>query len=192
MLQRLYANWVYGTFPAAFAILSLLPLQAELWPASLMLLYLHLPAYMIHQYEEHENDRFRTFFNATIGHGREALSLREVFLLNVPGVWGLICTSILLAYFSRPGLGLLATYLILINGVIHVGQAIRFKRSNPGLFTAVLIFLPLGITTLMSLMNTELVTGVDHVVGLSVAIGIHAMLLLKVRMNLKQIERNPG
>ena len=56
--------------------------------------FLCLPLYMVHQYEEHDGDRFRHHFNRTIGQGREVLSPLVVFLANVPGVWGVIGLSL--------------------------------------------------------------------------------------------------
>jgi hypothetical protein len=51
--------------------------------------FLLLPVYILHQYEEHDNDRFRQFFNQTIGQeGKDVLSPWVVFLTNVAGSVG--------------------------------------------------------------------------------------------------------
>ena len=97
-----------------------MPLLARQWSTSLMLVFLHLPMYMFHQYEEHENDRFRLFINRHIGHGKEVLTPLAVFVINVPGVWGVIAVSAYLAADINIGLGLIAVYLAVVNAVVHL------------------------------------------------------------------------
>jgi Na+-transporting NADH:ubiquinone oxidoreductase subunit NqrE len=98
---------------------------------------------MLHQYEEHDNDRFRRFINQQIRKG-EALTPLAAFIINVPAVWGLIGISVALAATVRLGFGLIAIYLIVVNGAIHVIHAVIIRGYNPGLGTAVGMFLPLG------------------------------------------------
>ena len=74
MFGRLIANWVYGGFVAGLLLLLLTPVLVHSWPAPLVATFLCLPVYMIHQYEEHDNDRFRLFVNQKIGKGRVGLS----------------------------------------------------------------------------------------------------------------------
>jgi uncharacterized membrane protein len=95
-----------------------------------------LPAYMVHQCEEHDHDRFRLFFNETIGNGFDVLSPRAVFITNVPGVWGVIAPSLYGAVWLNLGWALTA--------VVHIVHAVLFRRYNPGLVTALVLFLPLG------------------------------------------------
>lgn len=90
MLNRLIANWVYGGFLAGILLLLLAPVIVRSWPPALVATFLCLPAYMVHQYEEHDNDRFRQALNRLIGHGQEVMSPGAVFVINVPGVWGLL------------------------------------------------------------------------------------------------------
>src|SRR5271157_2126002 len=148
MIQRLVDNWVYGGVLAGVLLLVLSPLLIGSWSTALALTFLHLPAYMLHQYEEHDDDRFRCMVNATIGKGREVLSRGAVFIINVPGVWGLIVLSLYLAAKVDLGFALIAVYLVVINGIVHIAQAIAMRRYNPGLGSAILLFLPLGAWSL--------------------------------------------
>jgi hypothetical protein len=88
MFKRIIDHWVYGGFLAGVLLLLLAPLLTAAWSTALTATFLHLPFYMLHQYEEHDDDRFRRFFNQTIGKGQEVLSREAVFVTNVPGVWG--------------------------------------------------------------------------------------------------------
>jgi hypothetical protein len=94
MFARLIARWVYGGFLAGLLLLLLTPVLVHSWPDSLVATFLCLPVYMVHQYEEHDNDRFRLFVNQKIGKGRVGLSPLAVFVINVPGVWGIIGMSL--------------------------------------------------------------------------------------------------
>lgn len=189
MLGRLISYWVYGGLLAGVLLLALYPLLTSGWPLPLAATFLLLPAYMIHQYEEHERDRFRRFFNASIGRGFDVLSPLAVFITNVPGVWGVITLSLYGA--ARIGLGwaLVAVYLVLVNALVHMAHAIIYRRYNPGLVTAVAVFLPLGFHVLHLIDEAGAGTVASHAIGLVIAIVIHAALLVLVRRKLAVMQR---
>ena len=189
MLQRLISNWVYGGALAGILLLVMSPLLVSGWTIPLAATFLHLPAYMIHQYEEHDHDRFRLFFNETIGKGFDVLSPLAVFITNVPGVWGVIALSLYGAVLFGLGWALVAVYLVLVNALVHVVHAIIFKRYNPGLFTAVVVFLPLGSFTLAAIDRAGGGSVTSHAVGLVTAIAIHAAILLHVKRKLLVLRR---
>ena len=189
MLGRLISYWVYGGLLAGVLLLALYPLLTLGWPLPLAATFLLLPAYMIHQYEEHDDDRFRRFFNATIGQGFDVLSPSVVFITNVPGVWGVIALSLYGAAHLGLGWALVAVYLALVNAFVHVVHAIIFRRYNPGLTTAVAVFLPLGFHELHLIDEAGAGTVVSHAIGLVIAITIHAALLVLVRRKLAVMRR---
>lgn len=180
MLGRLIANWVYGGFLAGLLLLLLAPVLVRSWPAPLGLTFLCLPVYMLHQYEEHDNDRFRQFVNQRIGKGRDVLTPLAVFVINVPGVWGIIGTSLLLATAVRIGFGLIALYLVLVNGLIHIIDALISRSYNPGLGTAIVLFLPLGGYGIAVIQRAGGASVSMHLIGLLAAIGIHAAIIVHV------------
>ena len=187
MLTRLCDNWVYGGFLAALMLLLLTPALASGWSLALLLIWLHLPVYMLHQYEEHDDDRFRRFVNATIGGGKEVLSRLDVFVINIGGVWGVDAAAFLLAARVDLGLGLIAVYLSLVNASGHCAQAVALRRYNPGLGTALGLFIPLGLVTLRVLSGYPEVTRTDHILGLAVALLIHAAILVRVVSRKRQL-----
>jgi hypothetical protein len=184
MMNRLVSYWVYGGFLAAFLLLGLMPAFTRTWELPLILVFLQLPVYMLHQLEEHDDDRFRRFINDLIGGGREVLSRGAVFVINVPGVWGVNLLSILLAFSLDLGFGLIAIYLTLINGLVHLAQAVRLRRYNPGLITAVILFLPVGGLALAAVMKSGSVTIGYHMLGLSSAVAIHLAIVGWILLNL--------
>jgi hypothetical protein len=191
MFTRLRDNWVYGGFLAALMLLALTPVLARDWSLGLLLIWLQLPIYMLHQYEEHDDDRFRRFENNIIGDGKEVLSHFAVFVINIAGVWGVDALAFWLARVHL-GLGLIAVYLSLVNSVGHCVQAVALRRYNPGLVTSILLFIPLGIATLAVLAGTGEVTPTDHVIGLAVALVIHIGIILLVVIRKRQLTRANG
>ncbi len=182
MLNRLVANWVYGGFSAGILLLLLAPILLHGWCPALAVTFLCLPVYMIHQYEEHDNDRFRRLLNQTLGRGANVLPLGAVFLINVPGVWGVIAVSLWLAVSVNIGFASIAVYLLLVNAVIHIAHAMFFRSYNPGLGTAILLFLPVGSLGVWEIQRAGGTVGTG-VVGLIVAIGIHVVIIAYVLHN---------
>ncbi len=166
---------------AGVLLLLLAPLLTASWPAALTATFLLLPIYMLHQYEEHDNDRFRIFFNATIGKGQDILSPAAVFITNVPGVWGVIGLTLYLAAAVHPGFSLIAVYLVIVNAIVHVAHALIFRCYNPGLGTALALFFPFGAYGLRQVQLAGGGAPLFHGVGILAAIGIHAAILIHVR-----------
>lgn len=187
MLGRLRDTWVYGGVLAALMLLILTPVLASGWSLALLLIWLQLPVYMLHQYEEHDADRFRQVVNATVGGGKEVLSRMDVFVINIAGVWGVDTIAFLLAARVHLGLGLIAVYLSLVNSIGHCVQAIALRSYNPGLVTAIVLFMPLGGVTLWALAGTGQVTIADHLIGLGAALLIHAGIIVRVVTRKRQL-----
>jgi hypothetical protein len=104
-------NWSRMALPFAVLILCSLPVFLAIGNVPLVLLYTLLPAYMIHQYEEHAHGRFVAFFNTTVGGAP---------LINVAGVWLVFLASFYLAKYAALGFALVPVYLVLVNALIHV------------------------------------------------------------------------
>ncbi len=173
----LEAHWVAGAAFMGGALLLFLPGIAA--DPALRLVYLASPLYMLHQIEEHAGDRFRRYVNGTVFGGVQALTVWDVLVINLPGVWGLNLIAFYAALLCGPGWGLAAAYLILVNGIAHVGMAARFRGYNPGLVTGALVFIPFGLVSLI-----QIPAGVgEHVVGLVVSLLVHAGIMVRVKAN---------
>lgn len=186
MFQWLVGRWNWPG-AAAFCGMVLLLLSPLVWiigGSAIFWVFVQMPLYMLHQLEEHAGDRFRDFTNTHIGGGVEVLSRPATFVINSVGVWGVDLLALYLAVFVAPGWGLMAVYLPLINCVGHIGQAVVMKKYNPGLVTAVLIFLPFAGFGLYSITQTTNVSWTMQAVGLFVAIGVHAAIIVHVKRKL--------
>ena len=181
-------NWLAGRWVAAagfmaVSLLALLPLMLAAFEPALVLIFLHSPAYMLHQVEEHSDDRFRAFVNQRVFGGREALSVAAVLVINLPLVWGLNLAALYAAYVWGDGYGLVAPYAMLLNSFMHIAAAVRFRGYNPGLATAVVIFLPLSLWTIFAIGPVGLVF---HLVALILAVLIHAFIVADVLLRIRR------
>lgn len=179
----LTCHWVAAAGFMAAALLVLLPLMLVGFALPLVLIFLHSPAYMLHQVEEHTGDRFRAFVNQRIFGGRDALSVAAVLVINLPIVWGINLVALYAVYICGDGFGLFAPYAMLINGLTHIGAAVRFRIYNPGLVTAILIFLPLSVSTIFVLGSV----GVSfHLVSFALALILHALIIADVLFRIRR------
>jgi hypothetical protein len=147
----------------------------------LLWVFLQQPLYMMHQLEEHVDDRFRRFVNARLAGGAEALTPTAVAVINIGGVWAVNAVALLLAATIHPGWGLLAAYLTLVNGITHVAAAVALRAYNPGLVTGVVLFLPAGLATLILVASQPGVGVAAHLGALLAVLALHAAIILHVK-----------
>lgn len=88
----------------------------------------------------------------------------------MPGVWGLIALSLYGVALRGPGWGLIPVYSVLVNAWVHGVHAIVLRRYNPGLVTALVIFLPLGGYSIRTLQLAGAGSPGDHAVGLLISV----------------------
>jgi hypothetical protein len=180
-------NWMHTGVVAGLFLLSLVPLIVGGWSLPLVLVYLQLPIYMFHQLEEHYDDRFRRFVNDNIAGGLPALTTPAVVVINILGVWVVNLLVLYLAYFADLGFGLIAIYLTLVNAILHVISMIVLRRYNPGLVTALVLFLPVGTWALVAVARAPGVTTTYQILGLAVAVLIHVGILVHVKRRVQAL-----
>ncbi len=186
----LHGNWFYAGLAAALFLFAIAPLLRNTWTPALILVFLQLPIYMLHQVEEHVHDRFRRFLNLRLAGGRDALTPDAVLVINIGGVWLVDLAALYLARFVHPGLGLIAVFLPIVNGVVHVLAVLVFRVYNPGLVTAVVLLLPAGCAAWWMLSDTGECTVFDYALGVGTAIAIHAAIILWVRYRIVRLEHS--
>ncbi|MEL7396918.1 MAG: HXXEE domain-containing protein [Pseudomonadota bacterium] len=146
-----------GTFMAPFLVLVAFSFSASesLINARSISLAL-LVVYILHQFEEHWVDingqtfAFKPYLNAflsnLLGHTdvQELMSDMSVFVINTSLVW-LVGA---LAVWRGDGhifAALCMAAIVVVNAISHIGAGLMSGSYNPGLLTAVLVFLPVGI-----------------------------------------------
>lgn len=176
-------QWSRAGLPMA-VVLSLLGLVLRpTFGLSRFLIFLHSPMYMLHQVEEHGHGAFKAQVVRMLPHapGPDAPGVDEtIFGVNI-GVWSINLLAFALARGDRPGRGLIAPYVVVVNGSIHVLAALRQGRYNPGVWTGATLFLPVGGATLLQVTRAGQATRRDHVWGIGGAALMHALTLLAFR-----------
>ncbi|MBS9478041.1 HXXEE domain-containing protein [Ancylobacter radicis] len=185
----LATRWVVAAGFMAAVMLALVPVLESAFALPLLLIFLHNPGYMIHQVEEHTGDRFRRFANVVMFGGREGLTTASVLVVNVGAVWTLNLGALYAAAFAGPGYGLIAPYAMVVNAVTHIGAAARLRRYNPGLVTAILLFLPLALVTITVIGREPEVSLAEHAAGLGGALILHAVIIASVALRLRRLDR---
>lgn len=189
MQEWLNRHWVAAALCMAILLTVLMPILIQCRPSAWLLIFAMLPAYMFHQVEEHTDDRFRVFVNQHVFHGVEALTRKAVLWINLPGVWGVGLLSIYAATFLKIGWGFSIVYLVLVNAVAHIVAAILWREYNPGLWTALALFVPLSILALVQVRKLPGVERIHHVVGVAVGIGVHASIVIHTRARAANVTR---
>ena len=179
-------HWVSAAGFMAGALLALVPLLGSAFALPLVLIFLCSPAYMVHQVEEHTHDRFRRFFNQRLFGGRDALTVTDVLVVNVPLVWGLNLAALYAALLWGDGYGLVAPYALLVNALVHIAAAVRLRIYNPGLVTAVVLFIPLGLAAVYLIGREPGVGIVFHLAALALAVLLHVAIVAWVLFRLRR------
>ncbi|WP_367951086.1 HXXEE domain-containing protein [Spiribacter roseus] len=168
LLNRIFQYWVYATLPAALLLIGLYPFIG----AGIALpVYLALPIYMAHQFEEHDADRFAAFLNELLTPRRRGLTAADIWVVNVVFVWFALLAVFYLTRLD-PAWGVLAGYLVAVNALLHVVWAVRLRRYNPGLWSAAVLFLPLATWIFAATPAPILI----HLVAMLVVIVLHAAI----------------
>jgi hypothetical protein len=184
----LAGHWVAGAGFMAGALIALVPILDSVFTLPLFLIFLHNPVYMLHQVEEHTGDRFRAFVNQRVFGGRDALSVTDVLVINLPLVWGLNLAALYAAFIWSPGDGLVAPYAMLVNALAHLGAAGRFRAYNPGLVTAIVFFMPLSVATITVVGREPSVGLGHHLIALGIAILLHVLIVAAVILRLRSLK----
>ncbi len=180
-------QWPAASLFAACLLLLLLPVWLRAAGLALALVYLQLPVYMLHQWEEHAGDRFRQYVNKTMAGGRKALTPSATFWINALGVWAVDLAALTLACFVNPALGLIAAYLPLVNAVGHIAPAVKRRSYNPGLWTSLVLFLPLGGWCVYEIAAISHAGWEWHALGIGVAVAVHAAIIIHVVRRLARL-----
>lgn len=154
-----------------------------------------LVAYIIHQFEEHWVDIYgqtyafhpylNDFLSGLIGYESriEFMSPTSIFVINTSLVWlvgalGVWCGS------NHIFATLCMTAIVVVNAVSHISAGFIGGVYNPGLMTAIVIFIPLGIIVYVWLLQARLASMrqilasilwglIAHVVLISGVLAIH-------------------
>jgi hypothetical protein len=181
MILSEYFRWFKKEWAKAGVILSIyllifLFVFVRQYDFVVFILLLQTPLYMLHQTEEYVfPGGFGKFFNTRIFNLEtedKPLDDSFIFYVNVILIWVVLPVFGLLSLLNY-GFGLWLPYFSLFAGVAHVALALKArKRYNPGLIVSLFINIPVGLWSILYLLNQGLILNfflnVHFVVGLAV------------------------
>jgi len=189
-------NWIKENWPKAtlfLAVYTTIPLV--LFPMKqnfpLFLIWIQMPVYFLHQFEEYIlPGGFLAFFNTKmLGSPREdfPLDTDASFLINVPIIFIAFLVSSVISTRFALCFGLWTAYFSIINALSHVVMFFKF-RYNPGFAVSLIVNIPVGVFTVYYFASRQLAsTGVQitaFLIGLAVqaAIMIYGFRILKPKI----------
>lgn len=146
-------------------------------------------AYLLHQFEEHGVDAqgtpyaFRGLLCAVSGFaGQAACPIPESFItaVNIPVVWVAGPVAALLGR-RWPAMALGFLGVPAVNAFAHIGPAVATGSYNPGLLTAVLLFLPLSLRAFRIAARRPDLGWRLVAAALVCGVAVHAVLMLSLR-----------
>lgn len=174
-------NWSKTTLTSAVFVTIHLALFVMRQNFALFLIWIQLPVYFLHEFEEYIlPGGFLAFFNTKILGSRDpAMPLDEVssFWINVPIVFIAFPVSAILATAFGLGFGIWLAYFSIANSFSHVVMFFMY-RYNPGFWVSLLVNIPVGVFTIGYFAAHGLVPVGAHVAGLLIGLGVQAGLMV--------------
>ena len=183
-LEFWYKHWARAGLPTALFIIVFLFLNSKSEIGSIeWFLWLSIPLYMFHQYEEYVfPGGFLEFMNSKViakESDEIALGNKTAFLINIGGIWILIPLFILLSTISHIFSVIIIT-VIIINGITHIGSYFKFHGYNPGLILSIVYNIPFGVYLTYRMLIEKYVTFIDLLLGFTFGFILHGLLFLMI------------
>jgi hypothetical protein len=173
-------NWPNSTPFLAVYLTVLLVLFVMERNFALFLIWLQLPIYFFHEFEEYIlPGGFLAFFNTKmLGSPKPEFPLDEVgsFWINVPIIFIAFPLSAILATQFGLIFGIWTAYFSVINSVAHVVMFIK-HRYNPGFIVSLLINIPIGIFTIWYFAAHHLISVSAHITGLLIGLAVQGAIM---------------
>ncbi len=151
MMKWLYKNWAKLCIILSIIVIIITLLYVKTNNIILFLIWIQIPIYLLHQFEEHSwPGGFKRFVNKEIFNvekGEYPLNDRIIFWINVPIIWILMPIFAALSFYNL-FFGLWIPIFAVFNSLTHVIGAIVKRKYNPGLFVSVVLGIPVAIYTL--------------------------------------------
>ena len=151
MMKWLYKNWAKLCIILSIIVAIIILLYVKTNNIILFLIWIQIPIYLLHQFEEHSwPGGFKRFVNKEIfnvENGEYPLNDKIIFWINVPIIWILMPIFAALSFYNL-FFGLWIPIFAVFNSLTHVIGAIVKRKYNPGLFVSVVLGIPVAIYTL--------------------------------------------
>jgi len=181
VLSWLEQHWSISTPFLALYLTIVLVLFVLNKNFALFLIWIQIPVYCLHQFEEYiYPGGFIEYFNINVmGSNRKnwPLTRKNAFWINIPIIFIGFPISAILASQIDISIGIWIAYFSVVNALLHLGMFFRY-RYNPGLIASVLLNIPVGIYTVYYFATNQLISLNSHIIGISIAITIQGILMI--------------
>jgi hypothetical protein len=188
MVNWFYNNWAKLSLFLAIIVTVLIYIFIKPDNFLLFLIWIQLPIYLLHQFEEHTWNGFKNYVNRNVFKVKEddfPLNDKIIFWVNIPVVWILIP---IFAGLSSVNImfGLWIPYFAVFNSLTHVIVSIRNQEYNPGLIVSLILGIPVGIYALIIFYSHITVPAIITILSIFFAILLHLILLGYIKMRIKK------
>lgn len=181
MMESLYQNWMKSCLPSALFLLAILFSSIQDFRFVVFLIWLQLPIYLIHEFEEHVYPgNFKDFVNHVMFKSTVPnlpLNSINTFWINIPFIWVMFPVCAILARLYHIEFGAIPTYFALVNATLHIVLLIVKRRYNPGCLASIFLNYPAGIYTLYIMRQTGNLSDQMSLYALIFAILCHVGIL---------------
>lgn len=188
MFHWLYNNW--AKLSLFLSIVVTLLIYTIITPANflLFLIWMQLPIYLLHQFEEHNWSGFKNYVNRTVfkaDEGNFPLNNKIIFWVNIPIIWIVMPVFSALAG-SNIFFGLWIPYFAVLNSLTHVIVSLKNKEYNPGLLVSLILGIPVGVYTLITFYSYIQVPILVSIISILVAVVLHLLVFGYILMNYRK------
>jgi hypothetical protein len=187
MMNWLYRNWAKLSIFLAI-ILTILIITLIKNNYLLFLIWIQIPIYLLHQFEEHFNEGFKNYINNKVfgvEKGEFPLNDQNIFWINIPIIWILMPLFGLLS-INNLLFGLWIPFFALINSLSHVIFSLRNHEYNPGIIVSILLGIPISTYTIYIFYTYLKIPVFISLISILFAIIIHIIIFSYIRWNYNQ------
>ncbi len=187
MINWFYKNWAKLSLILAIIVTILIYVFIKPENIVLFLIWIQLPIYLLHQFEEHTWNGFKNYINKNVFKVQEGdfpLNDKNIFWINIPIVWILMPIFAGLSSINIM-FGLWIPYFAVFNSLSHVIFSIRNREYNPGLIVSTVLGIPVGIYALIIFYSYISVPVIISILSIFFGLLLHIIIFVYIRMNYK-------
>ena len=188
MVKWLYKNWAKLSVLLAIVLTIFIIIFIKLENIVLFLIWIQIPIYLLHQFEDHAWNGFKNYINVKVfkvQEGNFPLNEKNIFWINIPIIWILMPIFAGLSSINIM-FGLWIPYFAVFNSLSHVIFSIRNWEYNPGLIVSLILGIPVGTYTLIIFYTYITVPLIISIISIFFALLLHIMIFGYIRMNYKK------
>jgi len=191
IMDWLYKNWSNLSLGLALVLTLLIFIFIKPSNTLLFLIWIQIPIYLLHQFEEHSRNGFKNYVNKKVFNvvdGDYPLNDKNIFWINIPIIWILMPLFAILSSIN-PLIGLWIPFFGIINSLSHVIFSIVNKEYNPGILVSLILGIPVGLYALMIFYSNLQISYLVTILSVGFSIILHMIVLFYIRNTYKKTNK---